>query len=68
LLYKKHPNELKLVLIDPKKVEFSIYSPIVNHLPRFLVYHGLNDWGKGREMPVFASESFEQMWKKGKVK
>lgn len=31
LLYKKHPNELKLVLIDPKKVEFSIYSPIVNH-------------------------------------
>ena len=31
LLYKKHPNELKLVLIDPKKVEFSIYNPIVNH-------------------------------------
>lgn len=31
LLYKKHPNELKLVLIDPKKVEFSIYSPIANH-------------------------------------
>ena len=31
LLYKKHPNELKFVLIDPKKVEFSIYSPIANH-------------------------------------
>ncbi|MBQ4445255.1 MAG: DNA translocase FtsK 4TM domain-containing protein [Prevotella sp.] len=31
LLYKKHPNELKLVLIDPKKVEFSVYTPIVNH-------------------------------------
>ena len=31
LLYKKHPNELKLVLIDPKKVEFSVYSPIANH-------------------------------------
>lgn len=31
LLYKKHPNELKLVLIDPKKVEFSIYSPIAKH-------------------------------------
>lgn len=31
LLYKKHPNELKLVLIDPKKVEFSIYAPIANH-------------------------------------
>lgn len=31
LLYKKHPNELKLVLIDPKKVEFSVYSSIANH-------------------------------------
>lgn len=31
LLYKKHPNELKLVLIDPKKVEFSIYAPIAKH-------------------------------------
>ncbi len=31
LLYKKHPAELKFVLIDPKKVEFSIYSDIENH-------------------------------------
>lgn len=31
LLYKKHPAELKFVLIDPKKVEFSIYSAIENH-------------------------------------
>ena len=31
LLYKKHPNELKFVLIDPKKVEFSVYAPIANH-------------------------------------
>jgi len=31
LLYKKHPNELKFVLIDPKKVEFSVYSPIADH-------------------------------------
>ncbi len=30
LLYKKHPNELKFVLIDPKKVEFSVYSRIAN--------------------------------------
>ena len=28
LLYKKHPNELKFVLVDPKKVEFSVYAPI----------------------------------------
>ena len=31
LLYKKHPAELKLVMVDPKMVEFSIYSPIINH-------------------------------------
>ena len=31
LLYKKHPNELKIVLVDPKKVEFSLYSPIADH-------------------------------------
>ena len=31
LLYRKHPTELKLVLIDPKKVEFSLYSPLENH-------------------------------------
>ena len=31
LLYKKHPNELKIVLIDPKQVEFSIYTPIRDH-------------------------------------
>ncbi len=31
LLYKKHPAELKLVMVDPKKVEFNLYSPIVNH-------------------------------------
>ena len=31
LLYKKHPAELKIVMVDPKKVEFSIYAPIENH-------------------------------------
>lgn len=31
LLYKKHPAELKFVLIDPKMVEFSLYSRIENH-------------------------------------
>ena len=31
LLYKKHPAELKIVLVDPKMVEFSIYSKIANH-------------------------------------
>ncbi len=31
LLYKKHPSELKMVLIDPKMVEFNIYSTIERH-------------------------------------
>ena len=31
LLYKKHPSQLKLVLIDPKKVELSLYRVIENH-------------------------------------
>jgi S-DNA-T family DNA segregation ATPase FtsK/SpoIIIE len=31
LLYTKHPSELKLVLIDPKKVELSLYSKIERH-------------------------------------
>lgn len=31
LLYKKHPAQLKFVLIDPKKVEFNIYANIERH-------------------------------------
>jgi S-DNA-T family DNA segregation ATPase FtsK/SpoIIIE len=31
LLYKKHPSQLKLVLVDPKKVELSLYRVIERH-------------------------------------
>src|SRR5690606_4826988 len=31
LLYKKHPAELKLVLVDPKKVELSLFKKIEGH-------------------------------------
>ncbi len=31
LLYKKHPAEMKMVLIDPKMVEFNLYRAIENH-------------------------------------
>ncbi len=31
LLYKKHPSQLKIVLVDPKKVELSLYNKIERH-------------------------------------
>ena len=31
LLYKKHPAEMKIVLVDPKMVEFSVYKTIERH-------------------------------------
>jgi len=36
ILYKKHPSQVKLVLIDPKKVELSIYTEIENHFLGYL--------------------------------
>ncbi len=31
ILFKKHPAQVKLVMVDPKKVEFSLYSKIEKH-------------------------------------
>lgn len=42
-------------------------APMLNYMPRPFVYNGLNDWGKGRELPRFASSSFASLWQKGKV-
>ncbi len=36
LLYKKHPSQIKLVLIDPKKVELFPYARLENHFLAFL--------------------------------
>ena len=36
LLYKKHPSQVKLVLIDPKKVELFPYSKLESHFLAFL--------------------------------
>ncbi len=36
ILYKKHPSQVKLVLVDPKKVELSPYSQLENHFLAFL--------------------------------
>lgn len=60
---------LKFLFTRPSlfRVGMSV-APIINATPRFVKYNGLNDWGKGRELPRFASESFSALWKKGKVK
>ncbi|MDH5610200.1 MAG: DNA translocase FtsK, partial [Cyclobacteriaceae bacterium] len=31
LLYKKHPSQLKLILVDPKKVELTLFNKIERH-------------------------------------
>lgn len=60
---------LKFLFDHPKLYNNGLkLAPIINKLPRFMIYNGLNDWGKGRELPKFAKESFTSMWKKGKVK
>ncbi len=33
ILYKKHPSEVKFVLVDPKKVELTLYNKIERHFP-----------------------------------
>lgn len=43
------------------------FAPIINSMPRFMIYNGLNAWGEGRELPKFAKESFSTLWQKGKV-
>jgi len=60
---------LKFLFTKPALYNTSLkMAPVVNNMPRFMLYNGLNEWGKGRELPVFAKESFTELWKKGKVK
>ena len=62
-------NGLKYLFTKPALYNTTLkMAPIVNVMPRFMLYNGLNEWGKGRELPVFAKESFTELWKKGKVK
>ena len=39
------------------------FAPLANHVPRSLMYNGLNAWGYGHEMPVFPKQPFHQMIK-----
>ena len=60
---------MKFLMERPKVFNAALWAaPAVNHLPRFLKYNSLDAWGKGRELPDFSSESFNEMWKKDKIK
>ena len=62
-------NGMKLLMDRPMLFNTALkFAPLANHLPRALVYSSVNAWGKGREMPQFAKESFNEMWKNNKVK
>ncbi|MGI6232746.1 MAG: lactate utilization protein B [Prevotella sp.] len=44
------------------------FAPLANYVPEALTHYShLNPWGIGHAKPVFAKESFHQMWKKGDV-
>ncbi|MDL2243801.1 LUD domain-containing protein [Bacteroidales bacterium OttesenSCG-928-J19] len=60
---------MKVLFDNPSLYNTALrFAPLVNVMPRFLIYNGLNDWGKGRELPTLAKETFTQKWKRGKVK
>ena len=44
------------------------WSPMANHVPKFLMYSKINGWGQGHEMMRFPKKPFHVLWKKGKVK
>ena len=46
------------------KLSGAMARTIVPRLPRFLIYHRLNGWGKQRELPEFPKQSFRQQFKK----
>ena len=55
---------MKIIFDHPALFSTALkFAPLVNHLPRFMVYNRLNAWGQGRELPQFASKSFETIWK-----
>lgn len=65
---KMMSNGLNFILKRPKLFNTSLkMAPIANSMPRFMLYNGLNDWGKGRELPQFTKQSFNSMWKNNKI-
>jgi L-lactate dehydrogenase complex protein LldF len=60
---------LKYVFTHPTLYNTGLrLAPLLNKAPRSLIYTKLNAWGKARELPTFASQSFTQQWKKEQQK
>ena len=54
---------MKFLMERPRLFNTALkFAPIANHMPRFMLYNSLNAWGKDRELPQFASESFNDWW------
>lgn len=54
---------LKFLMERPRLFNTALkFAPMVNHMPRFMIYNALNAWGKHRELPKFASQSFNDWW------
>ena len=59
---------MKFIFDKPRLYNVALRcSPLINALISASELTGVHLWGKGRNMPEFAKESFSQMWKKGKV-
>lgn len=62
-------KRMKWIMNRPSLFYAAVKSgKILKYFPRFLIYNKLNAWGKSREIPRFAPQSFNSMWKKGEVK
>lgn len=60
---------MKFIMERPSIFNFALHNAsLTNHFPHWVLYNNLNDWGKEHEMPKFAKESFNELWKKNKVK
>lgn len=54
---------MKFIMEHPALFNTSLrLAPVANRLPRFMLYNSLNAWGKHRELPKFARESFNDWW------
>ena len=64
---KAMSNGMKVLFGHPSLYRTALkFAPWANHAPRFAIYNSLNGWGEGREMPVFAKQSFHEWWKNKK--